>query len=74
VSGNVALDIGLAVYKIGSEEEFTDNNGIIARQIEDCSSCQGISLYSYSSLFGDNRSDERIINEREAIRNALSKY
>ena len=73
-SGNVALDIGLAVYKIGSEEEFTDNTGIIARQIGDCNSCQGISLYSYSSLFGENRNDERIINEREYIRNALSKY
>ncbi|SFB77872.1 glycoside hydrolase family 10 protein [Ruminococcus albus] len=73
-SGEVNLDIGLAVYKVGTEEEFTESVGIIARQIEDCKDCQGISLYAYSSLFGENSEDERIVNEREAIRNALAKY
>ena len=72
--GSVVLDIGLAVYKIAQEVEFTDNTGIIARQINDCKECQGVSLYTYGSLFGVDREVERIKDEREAIRNALGKY
>lgn len=70
-SGKVRLVVGLAAYKIGSETEFTDNTGIIAKQISDCENCQGIGIYTYNSLFGDNSSDERISDEREAITSAL---
>ena len=70
----VRLTIGLAHYKIGNEDEFTDNTGIIASQIEDCKACQGISLYSYGSLFGENKDESRIIYERELIRKALDNY
>ncbi|SEK22885.1 glycoside hydrolase family 10 protein [Ruminococcus albus] len=73
-SGKVSLDIGLAVYKISTDEEFTDNVGIIADQIDDCDNCQGISFYSFGSLFGEDREYERIAHEREAIRKALAKY
>lgn len=73
-SGAVSLNIGLAVYKICEEKEYTENIGIIAHQIDDCKLCQGVSLYTYGSLFGDNRNDERIAAEREAIADALAKY
>ncbi len=72
--GYVSLNIGLGVYKIDSDDEFNGNVGIIGNQINDCKSCQGISLYTYSSLFGSNRNNERMIEERKAISEALAKY
>lgn len=72
--GNVKMTIGLAVYKIGNEQEFTDKTGIIAQQIADCARCQGISLYTYSSLFGEGSDSERIIKEKNAIMAELNKY
>ncbi len=68
------MTIGLAVYKIGNEQEFTDKTGIIAQQIADCARCQGISLYTYSSLFGEGSDSERIIKEKNAIMAELNKY
>lgn len=70
-SGGVKLVVGLGAYKIGSEGEFTDREGIIAEQIEDCRSCGGVAIYTYNSLFGENFSDKRIEDEREAISDAL---
>ncbi len=60
------LVIGLAVYKIGSEDEFTDNAGIICRQAEDALNvgCQGYALYNYISLFEDS---DRMSEERSCI-------
>ena len=60
------LVIGLAVYKIGSEDEFTDNAGIICRQAEDAltADCQGYALYNYISLFEDS---DRMSEERSCI-------
>ena len=71
---SVKLTVGLAVYKIGNDMEFTDSTGIIARQIADCKECQGISLYAYNSFFSDNSSSERISEEKLAVRKALEKY
>lgn len=60
------LVIGLAVYKIGSEDEFTDTAGIISRQAEDALNvgCQGYALYNYISLFEDS---DRMSEERSCI-------
>ena len=68
------LVIGLAAYKIDNDAEFSNNVGIISEQINDCRMCQGISLYSYGSLFGENKNDERIENERLMIASALTNY
>lgn len=70
---NVMLMVGLAPYKIGTSDEFTDNTGIIASQIEDCSAIPevgGVALFSYSSLFSAD--DERINDEKECIRDSLN--
>ncbi len=72
--GDVKMTVGLAVYKIGEEQEFTDTSGIIARQITDCEDCQGVSLYTYDSLFGERFDTERMKQEIAAIRSALDEY
>lgn len=68
IQPDIALYIGLAVYKIeGSEQEFVQQNGIIAQQIDDvcCSqSCKGFALYAYNNLFSDSA---RAKSERERI-------
>ena len=69
---DVGLVVGLAAYKIGTEEEFTANTGIIASQINDCEKCSGTAIYAYSSLFGDE--NDRITSEREAIKTAFENY
>lgn len=62
--GDVKLVIGLGAYKIGEESEFTDNEGIIAQQAEMAlKKCQGIALYTYSSLFVP---DYELVNRTEA--------
>lgn len=69
---NVKLVCGLAVYKLDSESEFTDNEGIVAEQISDVLSdgrCGGFALYSYDGLFV--KQDERFLREREAIAREL---
>lgn len=68
---DVSLVIGIAPYKIGEESDFSDNEGILSQQINDSTKnqCNGVALYSYSSLFQDS---ERMSNEREMIEEALS--
>ncbi len=61
--GEVRLIIGLAVYKIGEESEFTDNQGIIARQAEMAlCECQGVALYAYNNMF---EVDSDLVNRME---------
>lgn len=61
--GEVRLIIGLGVYKIGEESEFTDNQGIIARQAEIAlDKCQGTALYAYNSMF---EPDYDLVNRME---------
>lgn len=61
--GEIPLVVGLAAYKIGTEDvwagegkyEWVDDDTILARQLElamECASYGGISLYSYKSIFG----------------------
>lgn len=68
----VSLCIGLAVYKINSQEtEFVQTNGIIAKQIGDIYSlkcCKGFSLYAYNDLFSDS---ERARQELDSIKRQL---
>lgn len=50
----VKLVIGLGEYKIGQEDEFTLNEGIVASQAQEVfedSSLSGAAVYSYGSLF-----------------------
>lgn len=50
----VSLVIGLGVYKIGQEDEFSENTGIIGKQIDvsrAIHNCGGIALYNYINLF-----------------------
>lgn len=58
--------VGLAAYKIGSEDEFTDTVGIIALQARDAveGGCQGYAVYNYISLFDGG---ERMAEERKAM-------
>ena len=60
------LIAGLAVYKIGAEDEFTYTDGIIAEQARDALGlgCQGYALYNYISLFDGS---QRMETEKEAI-------
>ena len=55
-NSNVKLIAGLGVYKISQNDdtEFSENNGIIARQIRDSLydfNCHGFALYNYVNLF-----------------------
>lgn len=70
-SKKVKLVVGLAAYKIGLESEFTDDVGIIAKQIRDSTSCQGIAIYTYNSLFGEDSHSERLQQEVNAISSTL---
>ncbi len=69
---SVSLYIGLAVYKIeGGEEEFVQNKGIIAKQINDIFAsdrCKGFSLYAYNNLFSGS---ERASFELDSIKAAI---
>lgn len=50
----VQLVIGLAFYKVNEEGEFSENKGIIARQIEFSTELEeygGIALYNYKNIF-----------------------
>lgn len=72
-SDDVKLICGLAMYKIESEDEFTDNTGIIAQQMSDVSAQNGYSgtaVYSLKSLLGES---DRLKDEREAVTAQLSK-
>jgi uncharacterized lipoprotein YddW (UPF0748 family) len=67
----VKLICGIAAYKIGTDDEFTDSVGIIASQIRDTDDSDlysGEAIYSYGSLFEcDNELSERISEERRLV-------
>lgn len=70
------LVIGLGVYKIAEENEFKNTDRIIAKQIQDAMSLDGvdgIALYGYSMLFDENELKEKMESEREAISEAVKK-
>lgn len=53
-NNNVSLVIGLAVYKLYSEDEYQSDSGILAKQIAFAKGVDGYSgyaLYNYSSLY-----------------------
>lgn len=63
-SSKVRLMVGIAAYKIASEDEFINREGIIADQIAlSMSKTDGAILFSYRSLFGTERAD----TERECV-------
>ncbi len=73
---DVKLVIGLAAYKIGEEDEFTYNIGIVAQQLSDVladDDCAGVAVYTYSSLFDpDTELADRISQENALIKAALA--
>lgn len=73
---DVKLVIGLAFYKVGGEEEFTENKGIISQQIECCKKLEnysGVAVYNYKSIFpGDEQASERAKEELEMVRQSLN--
>ncbi|MCI8497101.1 MAG: family 10 glycosylhydrolase [Clostridiales bacterium] len=68
---NVALYVGLAVYKTGEEDkyagvngksEWQENSDLLARQLSECrqaAHCRGVILYEYDALFSSEPSDVR---------------
>ena len=70
---DVTLVAGLGAYKIDSESEFSENIGIIGRQISDAVvsyNYAGAAVYGYGSLFGGS---ERGCQEQECIEIAFDK-
>lgn len=70
---DVTLVAGLGVYKIDSESEFSENIGIIGRQINDAVvsyNYAGAAVYGYGSLFGGS---DRGAQEQECIEIAFDK-
>ena len=66
---SIKLMIGIGAYKISSEEEFIEREGIIADQIGlSLSKSEGMALFSYRSLFGSERAD----TERELVADRLN--
>ena len=72
----VKLVIGLAEYKIISEDEYIHNKGIIAEQIKDAkklSNYEGIAIYNYKNLFSaENEYSDRVESEYAYITEELS--
>lgn len=77
-TGNVDLIAGLGVYKLGAEDEFADDIGIIGRQISDAveeGGFDGAALYAYNNIF--TPTDDMIVRtnqELEFIRAALEDF
>ena len=70
---DVTLVAGLGVYKIDSESEFSENIGIIGRQINDAVvsyNYAGAAVYGYASLFGGS---DRGVQEQVCIEIAFDK-
>lgn len=69
----IRLVIGLGAYKIFNEEEFSENEGIIADQISDSlTACGGVGLYAYNSIFTpEDDYSERMQTEKEQIGKVL---
>lgn len=72
---NVKLVIGLAEYKIISEDEYINNEGIIAEQIKDArelSNYGGVAIYNYKNLFkAEEKFSDRIKSEYTFITKEL---
>ena len=72
----VKLVIGLAEYKVISEDEYIHNKGIIAEQIKDAkklSNYGGIAIYNYKNLFtADDEFSDRVESEYAFITKELS--
>ena len=71
---NIKLVSGLAVYKIGVENEFTDSIGIISQQAQNAfdDNC-GVALYAYNNLFlPDDNYIERVKSERLSLEKLLN--
>lgn len=67
---NVKLIIGLAAYKIDTEnetesEEWSSGN-VLSRQIKHATQADGFCFFSYTSLFSENKNN---VNERQNIEN-----
>ncbi len=77
-TADIDLIAGLAVYKIGEENEFSQTVGIIAEQLDDAVGgydYSGAALYNYLSLFEPEKTiQERIDEELQCIRSSLEKY
>lgn len=73
---NVKLVIGLAEYKVISEDEYIHNVGIIAEQIKDAKGLQnysGIAIYNYKNLFSaEDKFSDRVESEYAFITEELS--
>ncbi len=73
---NISLIIGLAEYKVISEDEYINNKGIIAEQIKDAkelSNYSGIAIYNYKNLFiADAEYSDRVKSEYTYITKELS--
>ena len=64
---------GLGAYKIDSESEFSENIGIIGKQIDDAVviyNYAGAAVYGYASLFGGS---DRGAQEQKYIEIAFDK-
>lgn len=72
---SVSLVIGLGVYKIGEEDEFLQNTGIIAEQISSSQQIKnygGFALYNYINLFEPVQElAERTNAELQCIKDAI---
>ncbi len=74
---NVKLQLGLANYKIGCEnendrEEWSQKTDIIARQIEMCKKSKnicGYALFSYSSVFSTNELNKKQLEKIKGCTN-----
>lgn len=73
---NIKLVIGLAEYKIISEDEYINNEGIIAQQIRDAkklSNYGGVAIYNYKNLFkAEEKFSSRIKSEYTFITEELT--
>ena len=74
---NVSLVIGLGIYKIGEDDEFSQTTGIIGNQIETAkglSNYSGVALYNYNNMFEPkDELIERTNDELEYIEQAINK-
>lgn len=73
---DIKLVIGLAEYKIISEDEYMNNEGIIAQQIKDAkklSNYGGVAIYNYKNLFkAEEKFSSRIKSEYTFITEELA--
>lgn len=75
-SDSVSLVCGLALYKVSgdsAEQEFSESDGFMARQMSDCEKlgCDGVAFYSCGQLLAEN--DRKLSAERDSIMAMLTK-